>query len=198
MTHRIREAMRSGELAPFGAGGDAVEIDETFIGHDRTKMPKGAKKERGYHHKDKILSPVDRESGRARSMVVDDVSATTTAPIVRENLAKEARIMTDEASYYTLVGREFAEHGVVRHGIGEYGRGDVYTNTIEGDFSIFKRDMKGIYQHCGKDHSHRYLAKFDFHYNNRIALSVDDNDRTVATLKGIEGKRLTYRRHDQV
>lgn len=192
MEHRIREAMRDGALAPFGTGGGAVEVDETFIGNDRTIKPKGEKKGRGYHHKHKVLALVDRESGRAHSMVVDDLKASTLAPIVRENVAREARLMTDEASYYTQVGHEFAEHGVVRHNQGEYGRGDIHTNTIEGFFSVFKRGMKGVYQHCAKRHLHRYLAEFDFRYNNRIALGVDDQDRTDRALVGISGKRLMY------
>lgn len=193
MAHRLREAMRSGEFAPFGSNGGAVEVDETFIGNDRSIKPKGEKRGRGYAHKHKVLALVDRESGKARSMVVDDLRATTLAPIVRRNMAKEARLMTDEASYYTILGREFAEHGVVRHNSGEYGRGDVYTNTIEGYFSIFKRGMKGVYQHCAKKHLHRYLAEFDFRYNHRAALSVDDGERTTVMLRGIVGKRLTYR-----
>jgi transposase-like protein len=142
MEHRIREAMRSGDLAPFGSNGGAVEADETFIGNDRTKKPKGSKKGRGYAHKWKVLSLVDRETGKARSMVVDDLKADTLAPILRENIAAEAHLMTDEASYYTKVGREFGAHGVVRHQQGEYGRGEVTTNTVEGYFSIFKRGMK--------------------------------------------------------
>lgn len=192
MEHRIREAMREGDLAPFGTGGGAVEVDETFIGNDRTIKPKGEKKGRGYHHKHKVLALVDRESGRARSMVVDDLKASTLAPIVRENVAREARLMTDEAGYYTLVGREFAEHGVVNHNAGEYGRGDIHTNTIEGFFSVFKRGMKGVYQHCAEQHLHRYLAEFDFRYNHRIVLGIDDTLRTAAALTGIVGKRLTY------
>ena len=108
MTHRIREAMRSGDLKPFGGLGGAVEVDETFIGHDKTIKPKGEKKGRGYHHKHKVLALVDRESGAARSMVVDDLKVTTLAPIVRANVAREARLMTDEAAYYTRVGRESA------------------------------------------------------------------------------------------
>jgi Transposase and inactivated derivatives len=197
MSHRIREAMRDGDLSPFGSGGGAVEVDETFIGNDRTIKPKHSKKGRGYHHKHKVLALVDRTTGKARSMVVDDLKATTLAPIVRENLAKEARLMTDEAAYYTIVGREFAEHGVVHHGNDEYVRGDIHTNTIEGYFSIFKRGMKGVYQHCGKHHLHRYLAEFDFRYNNRVALKIDDQQRAINALKRIEGKRLTYRGPDQ-
>ena len=192
MGHRIREAMRGGDLAPFGADGGAVEVDETFIGHDQTIKPKHQKKGRGYAHKHKILSLVDRDSGQVRSMVVDDLKVVTIAPIVRQNLDREARLMTDEASYYTAVGREFAEHGVVRHGRGEYVRDDIYTNTAEGFFSIFKRGMKGIYQHCGKRHLHRYIAEFDFRYNRRVALGVDDQARAASALRGIVGKRLTY------
>jgi transposase-like protein len=193
MTHRIREAMRTGSLAPMGSGGGAVEVDETFIGNDRTRKAKGDKKGRGYHHKHKVLALVDRDAGKVQSMVVDEVNIKTLAPIVRANLAKEARLMTDEAGYYIKVGREFAEHGVVRHKAGEYGRGDIHTNTIEGVFSIFKRGMKGVYQHCAKEHLHRYLAEFDFRYNNRAALEVDDTQRTINALAGIGGKRLTYR-----
>ncbi|MDY0065564.1 MAG: IS1595 family transposase [Steroidobacteraceae bacterium] len=194
MTHRIREAMRDGDLAPFGNGGGAVEVDETFIGNDRTVKPKGTKKGRGYHHKHKVLALVDRDTGKARSMVVDDLKAATLAPIVRENIAKEARLMTDENFAYTKVGREFAEHGVVHHGKNEYVRGDVHTNTIEGYFSIFKRGMKGVYQHCAKHHLHRYLAEFDFRYNNRTALDINDKQRTINALAGAEGKRLYYKR----
>lgn len=192
MGHRIREAMRSDELTPFGGNGGAVEVDETFIGHDKTIKPKGVKKGRGFHHKNKVLALVDRESGQARSFVVDDVKAATLAKIIRENLSREARLMTDEAAYYTKVGKEFAEHGVVAHQKGEYGRGDTYTNTIEGFFSIFKRGMKGVYQHCGHNHLHRYMAEYDFRYNNRIALGIDDQCRADNLLAGVVGKRLTY------
>lgn len=193
MSHRIREAMRDGDLAPFGVDGGAVEVDETFIGNDRTIKPKGEKKGRGYHHKHKILALVDRESGRARTMVIDSLAAKDIAPILRENVAKEAHLMTDEASYYTLVGREFAGHGVVRHKDGEYGRGEITTNTIEGFFSIFKRGMKGIYQHCGKQHLHRYAAEFEFRYNYRVRNGFTDLARADRLLTSFVGKRLMYR-----
>ena len=119
LAHRIREAMTSGDLSPFGSAGGAVEVDETSIGNDRSIKPKGQKKGRGFHHKYKVLALVDRDTGKARSMVVDDLKASTLGPIVMENVAKEARLMTDEASYYALVGRQFAEHGVVHHNRGE-------------------------------------------------------------------------------
>ena len=192
MSHRIREAMRGGDLAVFGANGGVVEVDETYIGHDHTIKPKGVKKGRGYQHKNKVVALVDRTTGRAQSMVVDHVNVATLAPIIRANVEREARLMTDESSVYTKLGREFAEHGVVRHQAGEYGRGDVHTNTIEGYFSIFKRGMKGVYQHCGHNHLNRYLAEFDFRYNNRKANGVDDQQRAVKLLKGVIGKRLTY------
>ena len=192
MSHRIREAMRSGDLAPFGGNGGTVEVDETFIGNDRTIKPHGVKKGRGYAHKHKVLSLVDRNSGRARSIVVDDLKASTLVPILRENIAKEAQVYTDEASYYAKLAVDFAGHDFVRHGIGEYGRGVIHTNTIEGFFSVFKRGMRGVYQHCGKKHLHRYMAEFDFRYNNRKANGIEDIERADIALRGIVGKRLTY------
>jgi transposase-like protein len=192
MGHRIREAMKADGLEVFGRQGGAVEVDETFIGHDRTIKPKGMKKGRGYHHKNKVLTLVDRSTGRARSIVVDDLKASTLAPLVRAGVAKEAKLMTDEAIYYTLLGREYAEHGVVKHQFGEYVRGEIHTNTIEGFFSIFKRGMKGVYQHCGHHHLNRYLAEFDFRYSNRKALGVNDTERAEKLLSGVVGKRLTY------
>lgn len=189
--HRIREAMRDGSLAPFGVGGGPVEVDETFIGREPGKPVK-----RAYHHKLKVLALVDRETGRARSMVVNNLRPETVAPILRENMAREARLMTDEAGHYLRVGREFADHGVVRHGKDEYVNPldrTIHTNTIEGYFSVFKRGMKGVYQHCAKRHLHRYLAEYDFRYNNRVALGVNDLERTSRALSGIVGKRLKYR-----
>lgn len=190
LAHRIREAMRSGDLAPFGSGGGAVEVDETYIGREPGRPVK-----RAFHHKIKVLTLVDRDSGRARSMVVDNIRPATIAPIVLENLDREARLMTDEAGHYLAVGREFAEHSFTRHGQGEYvSKTDrtIHTNTIEGYFSIFKRGMKGVYQHASKRHMHRYLAEFDFRYSNRIALGITDIARADNLLAGVVGKRLTY------
>ena len=194
MAHRIREAMRNDGGVDFGADGGVVEVDETFIGHDKTIKPKGEKKGRGYAHKHKVLALVDRTTGRARSMVVDDLKAKTLVLILVENIAKEAKVYTDEAGQYRHLDREFADHDFVRHASGEYGRGDVHTNTIEGYFSIFKRGMKGVYQHCAKKHLHRYAAEFEFRYNECSALGIEDDERTGRALLGITGKRLTYRR----
>ncbi len=187
LAHRIREAMRSGDLAPFGSDGGAVEVDETFIGRKKGKLIR-----HGYEHKMKVLALVERNTGRTRMMVADNLTTAYIAPIVRENVAREAALMTDEARHYVKVGREFAAHGVVRHMVGEYGRGPINTNTIEGSFSIFKRGMRGVYQHCAEKHLHRYLAEFEFRYNNRTAHGVDDRQRAATALAGIGGKRLTY------
>lgn len=191
MAHRIRESMKpSDDLPPLGGEGKTVEADETFIGRDKSIKPKGQKKGRGWAHKHKVFSLVER-GGKVRSQHVPRVNADTLKPIMKAQLHEATRLMTDEASAYTLIGREYAEHGVVRHNIGEYVRGDNHTNTIEGYFSIFKRGMKGVYQHCGEQHLKRYLTEFDFRYNER---DISDSERALVALKGIEGKRLTYRR----
>lgn len=195
LTHRIRECMRDGALAPFGSGGGTVEVDETFIGK-KAEKPKGA---RGYAHKNAMLTLVDRDTKRAKSIVVDDIKKDTLVPILRENIAKEAVIYTDEAKQYTHLGREFADHDFTTHSKGEYVKREkpqVHTNTVEGFYSIFKRGMKGVYQHCGKQHLHRYAAEFDFRYNNRLANGVDDLERADIALKSTAGKRLTYRGAD--
>ena len=193
MFHRLREAMRTGDLAPFGADGGIVEVDETFIGHDQTIKPKHSKKGRGYAHKHKVLALVDRDTGRAKSMVVDDLKVKTLTPILKENIAKEATVYTDEAGQYRHLDREFADHAFVRHGASEWGRGPIHTNTIEGYFSIFKRGMKGVYQHCAKKQLHRYAAEFEFRYNHRVANGYGDSQRAESMLSSVRGKRLTYR-----
>jgi transposase-like protein len=188
MSHRIREAMRDGALLPMGGEGSKVEIDETFIGR-RAGMEKG----RGaFHHKIAVLALVDRSTGKARSMVVDGVGPATIIPIVKANLDRETHVITDEATAYRYARHHFAAHSHVNHRRGEYVRGEAYTNTIEGFFSIFKRGMRGVYQFCGEKHLHRYLAEFDFRYSNRAALGCNDEERAARLLRGIVGKRLTY------
>lgn len=170
-----------------------MEADETFIGNDPDRPKK--KGQRHYHHKMKVVSLVDRDTGRAKSVVVDKISQKTLLPILKENLAREARLMTDEAGWYIGPGHHFASHESVQHRKGEYVRAfnpEVHTNTIEGFFSIFKRGMRGVYQHCGKPHLHRYLAEFDFRYSNRSANGIGDAERADIVLTGIVGKRLTY------
>lgn len=187
--HRLREAMAEGQLNPFGSEGGAVEADETFIFRRRRK----GENERGVQHKMKVLTLIDRDTGRARSRVLKNLIPDEIFPIVRDNVAREARLMTDEAGWYKPIGRMFADHEAVNHSAEEYVRGEAHTNTAEGYFSIFKRGMKGVYQHCRERHLHRYLAEFDFRYNHRIANGVDDVSRTARALAGAKGKRLTYR-----
>jgi len=187
LSHRIREAMREGGLAPCGADGGAVEVDETYIGRKKGMPVRGA-----YHHKMAVLGLVDRDSGKCRLFHVEKAAGSLIQPIVLANLAREARLMTDEATMYRKIGREFAEHGAVNHQRDEYVRGDITTNSVEGAFSIFKRGMRGVYQHCAEKHLHRYLAEFEFRYSHREATGSNDADRADAILRGIIGKRLTY------
>ena len=186
LSHRIREAMREGGLAPFGQDGGAVEVDETYIGRKAgVPLPKG-----GWKHKMTVLGLVDRNTGESRFFHVD--GGKEIQGIVLSNLSREARLMTDEHVMYRRIGREFAEHSAVHHYNKEYVRGDVTTNTIEGAFSIFKRGMRGVYQHCAEKHLHRYLAEFEFRYSHREAKGVNDEARADRILRGIVGKRLTY------
>ena len=187
MSHRLREAMRESPLLPpLGGDGEIVEVDEAFIG-----QKKDVPKRLGYAHKHAVLSLVER-GGKVRSFHVDGTKAADLVPTMKANIARETRIMTDEAGQYAGVKKDFAEHEFVRHGAGEYVRGDVHTNSAEGYYSVFKRGMKGVYQHCSEKHLHRYVAEFDFRHNNRVKLGVDDTQRTRNALKGIVGKRLTY------
>src|ERR1700733_5213219 len=193
MEHRIREAMRAGGLAPMGGSGSIVEVDETFIGR-KAGMPI----KRGTNHKHVVLTLVERV-GSVRSFHVDSVKKQDVLPIIRANLNRESHVMTDEAPRYARLGDEFANHSAVDHARDEYGYTDrktgvnVNTNTIEGYYSIFKRGMKGVYQHCGEKHLHRYLAEFDFRYSNRSRLGVEDQERARRALCGFVGKRITYR-----
>jgi transposase-like protein len=194
VAHRLREAMAEGALNPFGQGGTPVEADETYIGRWRRK----GEKETGYDHKMKVLTLVDRETGHARSTVMTEVNSATVAKVVAENVAREAQLMTDQANFYKAVGRQMGDHQSVNHAKEEYRRGDAYTNTVEGYFSIFKRGMKGVYQHCQEKHLHRYLAEFDFRYGHRVAKGVDDSARMATAIKGAKGKRLTYKGPDSL
>jgi transposase-like protein len=187
LTHRIREAMCDGSLAPMGGIGGIVEADETFIGRKE-----GSIKRRGHGHKNAVLSLVDRKTGQVRSFHVEGTSAADIIPIIKGNVAKETSIMTDEGGHYSKLGGHFASHESVSHKAEEYVRGSVHTNTVEGFYSVFKRGMTGVYQHCSERHLHRYLSEFDFRYSNRVRLGVDDVARANRALQGVKGKRLTY------
>jgi hypothetical protein len=189
MSHRIREAMREGKL-PGGLGGEGkfVEADETYVG--------GKAKNRAYAEKlprhEPVVALVERQ-GRVASFHVPNVNATNMKPIIKEQISDKSHLRTDESGVYLEVGKCFASHEVVNHSAKEYVRGDAYTNTVEGYFSILKRGIYGVYHHVSQEHLKRYLAEFDFRYNERIALGVDDVERAARALRGVVGKRLTYR-----
>ena len=188
MTHRIRESM--GPVAgepPMGGEGKTVEADETYIGRKR-----GFEKKNAYFHKQAVVSLVER-GGKVRSFKVDRATPHAIRGIVAKNVDAKSALMTDEARAYKMAGKEFSSHGAVNHSKGEYGYGDVHTNTIEGYFSVLKRGIMGTYHHVSPKHLKRYLAEFDFRYNERMALGVSDEARTTKALRGIVGKRLTYR-----
>jgi len=184
MAHRLREAMRSGDLGvPFGSGGGIVEIDETYVDGKTTR--------KNWKAKTPMLTLIDRDTGRSKSFVVKRATKANILPIIRENLAEEARVITDESTLYQKLDHEYM-HALVTHSKGQYGLGEIHTNTVEGYYSVFKKGMRGVYQHCGKKHLHRYAAEFDFRYSNREANGFTDMERTEAALQGIVGKRLTY------
>jgi transposase-like protein len=202
MAHRIREAMKENTdtSGPIGGEGKTVEADETYIGkRDRpyvSPQRKGRpylKNRKGGVQKRTVVSLVER-GGKVRSFHVDHATKDTVRDILVRNVPRETTLYSDESRLYTETGREYSAHETVNHSAKEYARGVIHTNTIEGFFSIFKRGMKGVYQHCGEAHLHRYLAEFDFRYNHRTALKVSDNERANALLAGARGKRLTYRR----
>jgi transposase-like protein len=198
--HRIREAMKAVGVAPLGGEGKIVEADETYFGSVQNPTPSPQRKGRpftkggkaGPAGKRAVVALVER-GGQVRTFHPERADGPTVNKIVRDNIDRESRLHTDESRLYMGVGKEFAAHETVTHSHDEYVRGDVHTNTVEGVFSVFKRGMRGTYQHCAEKHLHRYLAEFDFRYNNRVAVGVDDAARTEQAIKGIVGKRLTYR-----
>jgi transposase-like protein len=193
LSHRIREAMATRDNSPLGGDGGIVEIDETFIG-----QKEGVEVRRGWSHKNVVLSLVE-QGGAVRSFHVDSTKKADLYPVIKANVAKDSYVMTDEAKQYEAMGKEFDEHGAVDHHRDEYGylerkTGVVVTvNSAESYFSVFKRGMTGVYQHCDEKHLHRYLAEFDFRHTNRIKRGIDDRARADIALQGVKGKRLTYR-----
>ncbi|MBA2589075.1 MAG: IS1595 family transposase [Alphaproteobacteria bacterium] len=183
MAHRIREGMTPSNDTPMGGEGKVIEADETYFN------PKNDKPR-------KIIALVER-GGAVRSKSVKRVNGHTVGKHLFMNADRKSKLMTDESSVYHGIGQHFADHQTVNHSAREYGRGEASTNTVEGVFSIFKRGMIGTYQHCGEQHLDRYLAEFDFRYSNRAKLGFTDAMRAEVALKGIEGKRLTYRRIGQ-
>ena len=187
MSHRIREAMKDSSGWGFlGGKGAIVEAGETFIG-----KVVGKKVQAGVGHKMKVMSLVQR-GGKVRSVTIPDLKAKTMQEFLKGNVEPNTHLMTDEAWQYIQAGKGFKKHSSVNHSVKEYARGPVTTNTIEGFFSIFKRGMRGVYQHCAHQHLDRYLSEFDFRYNNRVALGVNDQKRAENLLRSVVGKRLTY------
>ena len=184
MTHRIRKAMEKQHTEPLGGPSKIVEADETYFGNIR-----GKKRRAGGHHKHKIVALVER-GGEVRSFHVNQVNSKTLKPILMRQITRDTNLMTDESRVYTKLGWKFASHNTVNHKQLEYVRGIVHTNTVEGFFSLLKRGLIGTYHHVGEQHLQRYVSEFDFRYNHR---NLTDEDRSNNALKGIDGKRLTYR-----
>ena len=208
MAHRIREAMKEDvkSAGPIGGEGKIVEADETYIGQRETPRKPSpnryglpfTKKGKGGGAQKRIVVGLVERGGKARMFHLNDATALTVRDVLVKNVSRDTTLFTDSSRLYTRTGEEYAGHKTTNHAAGEYARreGDivVHSNTIEGVFSVFKRGMVGIYQHCGEAHLHRYLAEFDFRYNRRTALGVTDTQRADQLLAMIEGKRLTYRR----
>lgn len=197
-SHRLREAMRTGGFSPMGGSDKIVETDETYFGkvaNPVSTTTRGGRpfksRQIGGVNKRAVLALVER-GGSVRSFHLDRADMATIHSIMSKNIARETTIHTDESRLYNLAAWRFVKHETVKHSQYEYVRGVVHTNTIEGFFSIFKRGMKSVYQHCSERHLHRYLAEFDFRYNQRISLGVNDTARTQNALRGIVGKRLKY------
>lgn len=197
LCHRIREAMAPipGSEPPLGGEGQIVEADETYTG--KKDGPKGRKPKLagGAGHKRTVLSLVER-GGKVRSFKLGGPNAAEIKAKIHTNVDPASVLHTDGSQVYKgylrIESHESVDHKseYVRPGKTE----KVHTNSAEGFFSVFKRGMVGTYQHCGEQHLQRYLAEFDFRMNNRIALGVDDATRADIALKGVTGKRLTYRR----
>jgi transposase-like protein len=188
MGHRIREMMNSAPVDHLGGEGTSgiVEADETYFGKTRG-MGKGAH----LKQKQQVVALVERK-GRVRAFHVPSINADTLKVILEGQIAKDARLMTDGAGMYKKIGKGFKSHEVVDHAAGEYARGDVTTNTVEGFFGVLKMGIRGVYQHVSPEHLSRYLNEFEFRYNHRKSLGVNDSERADQMLSGVVGKRLTY------
>lgn len=187
LCHRIREAMdQANDTGPLGGPGKVIESDEAFVGGFKKKRLSGK-----VAPKKKVLTLVERE-GRARSFHITNIDHRNVRAALVTNVDRQSTLMTDEARWYMNVGREFAQHGSTLHALREFSRGNgVHSNTAENFFSILKRGVIGTYHHWSEAHIHRYLAEFDLRYSTK---DKSDTDRANDILKGMEGRRLTYRR----
>lgn len=210
MAHRIREAMKedNSTSGPLGGEGKTIEADETYIGKRETprnyarprarKNWKPTKSGRSGGAQKRIVVGLVERGGKARMFHLNDATKDTVREVLVRNADRNSVLYTDESRLYTITGGEYAKHDTVKHSAKEYARREgeivVHTNTIENVFSVFKRGMIGVYQHCGEAHLHRYLAEFDFRYNRRAALKISDAERAEDLLRMARDKRLTYRR----
>ncbi|MFZ0423468.1 MAG: IS1595 family transposase [Xanthobacteraceae bacterium] len=193
MMHRLREAMQETNPTPMGGEGKSIQADETYYGN--SKRAKSYRK--GHSHKASIVALVEPQ-GRARAFHVKKADSKTVREILVTNAHRSSELNTDESALYRKVGPEFAKHKTVMRGSpgweGFYvGKDGATTNAAENFFGNFKRSMKGTYRFCSEQHLQRYLNEFQFRHNHRTKLGFNDGERTAAALKGIEGKRLTYR-----
>jgi len=198
MAHRIREAMKSSVfLPPLGGAGKIVEADEAYFGTESNRTKKQGRGGAAMKQMNKIVALVERQ-GELRSYHVANVTGPNLKEHLTKHIHKDTHVMTDSSPRYNDMKRAkpFMKHSQVNHSKGEYVRGIAHTNTAENSFSVMKRGLIGIYHHVSSHHLHRYLSEFDFRYNNRAALEITDEQRVDTTLKGIAGKRLTYRRTD--
>ncbi|TPJ77194.1 IS1595 family transposase [Mesorhizobium sp. B2-6-2] len=201
MAHRIREAMKEDvkSSGPLGGEGKIVEADETYFGPKDRVVKRTIRGKPSNSSKRSIVALVER-GGKVRSFHVERATTASVRDVLVRNADRKSTLMTDESNFYPITGQEFADHATVKHTGGEYARYEadrvVHTNTVENVFSVFKRGMVGVYQHCGEAHLHRYLAEFDFRYNRRTALGVTDRERSDDLIRGTTGKRLTYQQTD--
>lgn len=192
MAHRIREGMRDlNPTGPLGGNGKTVEFDETYVGgKEKNKHAhKRNKRNIGGTGKEAVFSLVER-GGKVRSHHIPNVTAKTLRPIMDMQIAEATRTISDDGGARVRHGSP--DHHSVNHSIGEYVRGDIYTNTVEGYFSIMKRGIVGVYHHVSPQHLKRYLAEYDFRYNERSTLNVSDAERAAKAVAGVVGKRVTY------
>jgi transposase-like protein len=195
LAHRIREAMRDGKPAPMGSAGGAVQSDETYYGNT-SKRAKGYKK--GHKNKQSVMALVDEATGHVRAFHVKGMSVDKVCNILFTNVMRKATLVTDEAGIYKFAGSQYGDHQTVWHAAAEYvNKAGYTTNNVENFFGVFKKGMTGVYHFCSEKHLQRYLDEFSFRYTHRVGIGVSDVDRAALALKGIEGKRLTYRRPDQ-
>ncbi len=198
LAHRIREAMKEVDSAPMGGEGKIIEADETYYGKLETPrirnkhLPPPTKKGKSGGAKKRAIFGLVERGGRIKTFHIHRATAQEVRDVMVRNVSRKSDLHTDESPIYKALGKEFAAHNTTNHSKGQYVKGNIHTNTVENVWSVFKRGMKGIYQHCGEAHLHRYLAEFDFRCNRRSKLGISDTERAADAIRGAAGKRLFY------